>query len=421
MKADGCFEKSGAEGDQLGGPPNGWPEVLSSWSGGRSRRPGTTEPMTSPWSPAQLVWRRSRFRTHPRPMGNQRVPKPAMMSAALPDGVRSLGTPPPDLAAVVGWIEGQPSARDRLRWTLRDALDSLLDGQHTGRWHYLHLSKTEKTHLGTTIEIMLTREFQIPEGEDLDWRMAGIDVDCKFSKDYGKWEIPREMYLAATIETRSGVADQVAMLVWLDDDRSRWAVGFVRVSDALLSGSANGDDKRKLNERGLESIHWLWGGPQDDLPPNQLNQLADEVRERILGASRLSGQKRVNALLEEFNGRKVHRATVLTVAQQADPMKRPRDSRLPSNLGNKGFLVLGHQDADPLISAMLGLPVATKGEFVPVRVVQVDPADSRLKVRIGDANWAVAGPGDPPVPAPRLPSKQPPEGWANYLGRFDAK
>lgn len=352
-------------------------------------------------------------------MGNQKTPKPETMShPTAPSGLTSPETAPAYLRTPVAWFEGLPNARDRFRWTLRDALDSLLDGQHTGRWNYLHLSKTEKTHLGTTIEIMLTKELEIGEGVELDWLISGIEVDCKFSKDFGKWQIPLEMYLSDTPGQRSGKADQIALVVWLDDDRGMWAAGLVQIRDHLLSkAKGQGDKKRVLNAEGLKSVHWLWGGPQNDLPDNQLLHLSEEARQRIFGASKRSGQKRINALLREFNGQVVHRTTVLTVAQQADGMKRPRDSRLSANLGKEGFLVLGHQGAHPHISRRLNLPVATKGDFVPIRVVQVEPDAARPKVYLGELHWAVANASEGAGAAPAIPEKRPQAGWEEYLSQ----
>ena len=37
---------------------------------------------------------------------------------------------------------------------LRDAIDQLLDGERTGRWDWYTLRKTEKTHMGTIVEIL---------------------------------------------------------------------------------------------------------------------------------------------------------------------------------------------------------------------------------------------------------------------------
>jgi hypothetical protein len=349
-------------------------------------------------------------------MGNQRVPKPLMMSTpTFPEGISSPPEPPDDLRSVVEWFLRHEDARDRFRWVLRHSLDQLLDGEHTGRWNYLHLSKTEKTHLGTIVEINLTKEFGIDDGGHLDWQVDGADLDCKFSKDYRGWEIPREMYLSPTGEPDSGTADHLALLVWMDDDRSQWAVGILRVSDDLLSGSSNRDRKRKLNDEGLAAVHWLWGGVQHDLPENTLLHMEPAARDRVFGASSRSGQKRINALFRELAGQIVGRTTVLTVAQQDDGMKRPRDARRPENLGSAGYLILGHQDASPHIARLLELPVPVKGEFVSVRVAPVGSTDPRPKCSIGGEWWAKAEPGDPVAAAPELPRKQPSAGWAAYL------
>lgn len=181
--------------------------------------------------------------------------------------------------------------------------------------------------------------------------------------------------------------------------------GFVRITDDpdILRFKADGsrrynrDNKRRLNDRGLESIRWLWGGLQDDLPANLLRQMSAEKRSAIL--SHNSGQQRMNALLREVQGTIIPRSTVLTVAQQDDAMKRPRDARLPRHLGDEGFLVLGHQDADPHIARCLGLPVPMKGEFVSCRVVR-DPAQSRRRAWLGDEWWRLADDGDPECAAP---------------------
>lgn len=111
---------------------------------------------------------------------------------------RTMNRPLPDeLAPIVDWFNAEDDARDRFRWVLRDSLDELLDGQRTGRWAYQHLSKTEGTHLGTVVEVNLTKEFKFDDGMHLDWQIAGRDVDCKFSKTVGGWEIPIEMYLCS--------------------------------------------------------------------------------------------------------------------------------------------------------------------------------------------------------------------------------
>ncbi len=45
----------------------------------------------------------------------------------------------------------------------------LLDGQHTGRYRWDQLHKTEKTHFGTLVEINLQRAFGFDDGMTMDF------------------------------------------------------------------------------------------------------------------------------------------------------------------------------------------------------------------------------------------------------------
>lgn len=311
---------------------------------------------------------------------------------------------PAELTSFVDWFHKEPDARERFRWALRDSLDELLDGQRTGRWAYNHLSKTEKTYLGTAVEVNLTKEFEFANGDDLDWQIAGRDIDCKFSKDLGGWQIPMEMYLCADHGERQGKADQPAVLTWFDDATNRWAAGLITVTDERLrwklgdvERAYNRDNKRSLANTSAEHVYWLWGGLQTDLPRNLLLQLTPDARGRILSPE-LSGQKRVDQLFREVQGQIVGRETVLTVAQQDDAPKRARDAR--KALGPEGIVILGHQDAHPLIATALGLPVPEKGEWIAVRVTPVSESDDRRFFTMFGHRWARAREDEPVVAAP---------------------
>lgn len=308
---------------------------------------------------------------------------------------------PPELSPIVEWFDGEEEARERLRWALRDSLDELLDGQRTGRWAYQHLSKTEKTHLGTVVELNLTKEFDFPSGNDLDWQIAGLDIDCKFSKDLGGWEIPMEMYRCADHGDRQGRADHPALLAWFDDSTSRWAAGLVTITDERLRWKLSGvdraynrDNKRSLANESARYVYWLWGGLQEDLPRNLLLHLESGIRQRIL-APELSGQKRVDQLFREIQAQIVGRQTVLTVAQQDDAPKRVRDAR--NVLRSEGIMILGHQDAHPSIARALELPVPVKGEWIAVRITPVSDTDPRPFVDMDGRRWARAQPDEPAV------------------------
>jgi hypothetical protein len=352
--------------------------------------------------------KRNVFRSHPAPT----EPMGKVPAAWAIRGDRDRQAPV-ELTPFVDWFEGEDDARERFRWALRDSLDELLDGQRTGRWAYQQLSKTEKTYLGTAVEVNLTKEFEFPNGADLDWRIAGRDIDCKFSKDLGGWEIPMEMYRCADHGDRQGKADHPALVTWLNDDTSQWAAGLVTISDQRLRWrqdkntgekvrAYNRDNKRRLADAAAREVHWLWGGLQTDLPRNLLLHLAPAARERVFSFPR-SGQARVDQMFREVQGRIVGRQTVLTVAQQDDAPKRARDARL--HLGPEGILVLGHQEFHPQIATALRLPVPVKGEWIAVRVTPVEASDPRPFFTLEDQHWATAHADEPVVAAPDLPKK----------------
>ncbi|OBJ33064.1 restriction endonuclease [Mycolicibacter heraklionensis] len=319
---------------------------------------------------------------------------------------------PPSLRPIVDWFDDAPDARERFRWALRDSLDELLDGQRTGRWAYQHLSKTEKTYLGTAVEVNLTKEFEFRNGDHLDWQIAGRDIDCKFSKDLGGWEIPMEMYLCADHGDRQGKADHPALLTWFDDTTSRWAAGLMTVTDESLRWKTddngdtvrayNRDNKRRLAESSADAVYWLWDGLQTDLPRNLLLHLNADARGRIFSFPS-SGQKRVEQLFREVQGQIVGRQTVVTVGQQDDAPKRVRDAR--PHLRAEGIVILGHQDSHPAIATALKLPVPVKGEWIAVRLTLVSEADNRPYFALDGQCWAAAHQDERAVLAPDLPKR----------------
>ena len=85
---------------------------------------------------------------------------------------RDLKLPPPprgedaELDRVYDDVRGLPDARERFGAVLRDTFDQLYDGLRTGRFDPSDLSKTERTHMGSLVEINLQREFGFPGRPD---------------------------------------------------------------------------------------------------------------------------------------------------------------------------------------------------------------------------------------------------------------
>jgi Restriction endonuclease NaeI len=301
----------------------------------------------------------------------------------------------PELTAVEAELYRLDPTGDAVAGVLRDTLDQLYDGQHSGRWTYDQLRKTEKTHMGTLVEINLHRRFGFGDGDVTDYRIAGIEVDCKYSMSYGGWELPPE------------AVSHLCLLLTADDAGSTWTAGLIRVREPDLRGSPNRDAKRQLTALSRDRIRELWP-TRRRLAENLFLRLDPQVRRRIFGARSArglaTGQAKANELFRLVQRRIIRRAELATVAQQDDFMKRARgNGGARTHLRPEGILVLGHQDHDPLIAGALGLPVPQKGEFISARVIPARGDRADPVAVIAGQRWALARPGDPPHPAPLLP------------------
>jgi hypothetical protein len=251
--------------------------------------------------------------------------------------------------------------------------------------------------MGTLVEINLHRQFAFADGDATDYRIAGIEVDCKYSMTYGGWELPPE------------AIDHLCLLTTANDEASTWSAGLVRVREEYLRDRRNRDSKRQLTATARSHIRQLWPR-HGHLAENIFLHMDPMDRERIFSAKARrgiqDGQAKTNELFRTVQHRIIRRAEVATVAQQDDFMKRARgNGGSRTALRPEGILVLGHQDNDPLVAVALGLPVPRKGEFVSARVVHArEDRDDPVAV-IEDRAWAVARPDDPQVSAPVIPRR----------------
>ncbi len=271
---------------------------------------------------------------------------------------------------------------------LRDTIDQLYDGQRTGRYRWNELYKTEKTHCGTLVEINLQREFDFTDGLDLDYKIAGIEVDCKYSQTMGGWMIPPEAH------------GHICMVVWAEDSAvPKWSLGLVRIHPDLLNLGSNRDAKATLNKGGRDKIRWLFRN--HPLPPNVLLQLDPEVVEGMMRMK--SGAGRVRQIFRIAAGKIVGRAVIATVAQQKDYMKRVRaNGGARTTLRTEGLLVLGQYSSHAKIAADLGISIPGPGDSISVRVVECEAAGHGV-ARIDGGCWRIANEGDQVQMAPLLP------------------
>lgn len=203
---------------------------------------------------------------------------------------------------------------------LRQAFDEVIDGARTGRYCLDQLEKTEKTYIGTKVEIIVRSEFGLGRGAALDNSVQGIEVDTKFSLS-GGWMIPREAH------------GQICLLIAGNDQVGLFDVGLLRMTPSVLTSGANRDGKLSVSAAGKQLITWLVRGR---IPSNFLLEIPAEIREYILGQP--SGMQRVNALFKSVTGKIIPRKVVEQVARQKDPMRRAR--QMKEILSYEGYLVL---------------------------------------------------------------------------------
>jgi hypothetical protein len=266
-------------------------------------------------------------------------------------------------------------------------LDQLYDGKNTGRYRWDQLHKTEKTHCGTLVEINLHREFKFADGDRLDYKIASVEVDCKYSQTSGAWMIPPE------------ACGALCMVVWADDVESCWSLGIVRANSDRLNTGTNRDGKATLNVKGKQAIRWLF--QRSALPQNLLLHLERVTVDRIMALD--SGQKRVNEIFRVSVGKIVSRGVVATLAQQEDYMKRIRgNGGARSALRKEGLIILGQYSSHSAIARDLRLPVPGPGDSLSARVVPT-PGPGPAVALIAGSYWRLAADSDEVVCAPLLP------------------
>ncbi len=293
------------------------------------------------------------------------------------------------------WASADPEGK-RAAAVFRQTFDQLYDGQHTGRYSIDQLSKTEKTHFGSLIEINLRREFSdiVKDGKTLDFSISGHEIDCKYSQRMGGWMLPPECI------------GHLLLVCNADDSAAEWAIGVVRATPDNLRNSTNRDAKTSLNSLGKGRINWLhWGA---ELPPNVLLSIDETTRERILSQS--SGQKKLSELFRLVTNRRIGRNTIATVAQQDDYMRRVRyNGGARGELQAEGFLIPGGDyAAHREVAEQLGAVVPHGGEFVSIKVAPA-PAGAPHTVSLDGCLWEMIDPRqEAPCPAPILPDTRKP-------------
>jgi hypothetical protein len=254
---------------------------------------------------------------------------------------------------------GEDALATKFSAMLRQCIDDVIMTPKTGRRSYDELEKTEKTYIGTRVEIELRAMLNLPRGK-LDTTILGHDVDIKNTMG-SNWMIPTE------------AVDHPCILVAADEIRATCYLGLIVARPDYLTQGQNKDSKKSISARGFANILWLL--LETPYPPNFWRTVPQHVIERIFAGK--SGNQRMANLFREVQREPITRDVVEAVAQQQDFMRRIRSDNgrgARDHLAREGILLLsGHYDA-PLIEA-LGLPPCSSSEFVSYRPVSRQEAD----------------------------------------------
>ncbi|EBA15657.1 putative regulatory protein [Roseobacter sp. SK209-2-6] len=235
---------------------------------------------------------------------------------------------------------------------LRQCIDDVIMTPKTGRRAYEDLEKTEKTYIGTRVEIELRALLRLRKGR-LDTLILGQDVDIKHTMG-GNWMIPTE------------ALDSVCMLVAADEVRARCYLGLIVARRDYLTAGQNKDAKRSISAEGFKHILWLF--KDHPYPANFWRNADDQAVEQIFAGE--TGNERMAHLFRLIQRQPIPRDVVEAVAQQKDFMRRIRADGGHGTrdiLARERILLLEGQKDAQLIKA-LDLPSCPSGAFISCRI-----------------------------------------------------
>lgn len=237
---------------------------------------------------------------------------------------------------------------------IRQSIDEVLDGPRTGRWGFEQLEKTEKTYVGTKLEIVLRTALELDPGPSLDLEIDGNPVDVKWAMN-SAWQIPME------------AIGEICLCVGGRQDLTRFQVGVVRCDEENLNRGSNRDQKRTLSKAGRATMRMLVDDAE--IPSNFVADMHEDVRRPIMGEPTI--QRRVTRLFKELPYVPIPRGAIATIARTTgDPMRRLRaDSGVDDPLG--GMRILSAKYGNGLVVA-LGHDALRRDEFMSVPEADIE-------------------------------------------------
>jgi hypothetical protein len=251
--------------------------------------------------------------------------------------------------AILKGFGGKEALQEIFPKMIRKALDEVIDTPRTGRLTLDQIEKTEKTYIGTKVEILFRNLIGFPKGI-LDLNIDGVEVDIKNTVG-SNWTLPPE------------VLNKPCILISSKETRALCNLGLIVVRPEYLSKGTNRDHKKTIAKASFDKIRWLL----HDFPyPKNIWEAADPAHVKRIFNYR-GGTERLVQLFKEIQGVPITRTVIEGIAQQKDYMKRlRRNGGARDRLAEEGIALLSGA-YDTFSINKLGLPFCTRDEFISYR------------------------------------------------------
>jgi hypothetical protein len=140
---------------------------------------------------------------------------------------------------------------------VRRSIDEVIDTDRTGRKTLAEIEKTEKTYIGTKVEILTRALLGLKKGNKLDLKIGDHEVDVKFTIG-STWMIPMEAF------------NELCLLIQANEKNASFGVGLLKMVPENLTSKENRDKKLSVSAHGRKNITWLAQGALVHLNQNAI-------------------------------------------------------------------------------------------------------------------------------------------------------